>query len=115
MVYSFNDEIETLLSDFEIPVSYMFYEGDADTFITYQQESQGNSMAGDDKIQGIVIFYDIDIYSRGDYLKLVKDIITIFEGAGWTYQPTRTSADMYERDTKYFHKTLNFAKESEGN
>jgi hypothetical protein len=33
---------------------------------------------------------------------------------GWTYQPTRESADMFESDTNYFHKTICFEKESEG-
>lgn len=114
MVYDYNAEIELLLSDFEVPVVYMFYEGQEDTYITYQQESQENAFSGEDKIQGFVIYYDIDVYSKGDYLRLVNDIVAIFEGAGWTYQPSRVSPDMYERDTKYFHKTLSFAKETEG-
>jgi hypothetical protein len=28
---------------------------------------------------------------------------------GFVWQPSRSSADMYEVDTEYFHKTLNFA------
>ena len=114
MKYDFNAEIETLLSDFEVPVAYMFYEGNADTYITYAQLDKDASFSGDDKIQGFVIYYDIDIFSKTNYLSLINDIIAIFEGAGWTYQPNRESPDFYERDTKYFHKTIVFAKESEG-
>lgn len=114
MVYDYNQEIETLLSDFEVPVAYMFYEGDDDTYITYARLMKNNSFSGEDKIQGFVVYYDIDIFSRGNYLPLENDIIAIFEGAGWTYQPSLESADFYERDTKYYHKTIVFAKESEG-
>ena len=114
MVYSYNSEIETLLKDLKVPVSYMFYEGSENTYITYQQESQENSFAGDDQVRGFVIYYDVDIYSKGNYESLVADVIKAFIDGGWVYQPSRVSPDLYERDTKFFHKTLSFAKESEG-
>ena len=114
MVYSFNSEIETLLSGLKVPVAYMFYEGSDDTYITYQQESQESSYAGDDKVLGFVIYYEVDIYSKSDYLTLMGDVIKAFTDGGWEYQPSRVSPDLYERDTKYYHKTLCFAKESEG-
>ena len=114
MVYSYNSEIETILAGLKVPVSYMFYEGSENTYITYQQESQENAFSGDDQVRGFVIFYDVDIYSKGNYESLIADVVKAFVGAGWVYQPSRVSPDLYERDTKFFHKTLSFAKESEG-
>lgn len=112
MVYNYNAEIENLLAPLKVPYAYMFYEGQEDTYITYMQISKDTALAGDDKVIGCVMYYDIDIFSKGNYLTLEQDIITLFEGAGWTYQPSRESPDMYEKDTKYFHKTICFAKET---
>lgn len=114
MVYDYNGEIETLLSGLKVPVSFMFYEGDADTYVVYSQMSKENSLAGEDKVIGCVIYYDFDIYSKSNYLALQKEIIDTMVAGGWTYEPSRESPDLYERDTRFFHKTIVLAKESEG-
>lgn len=112
-MFNFNSEIETTLSSLKIPVSFMFYEGNADTYITYMQQDKDNTLAGDDTVLGCVQYYDFDVYSKGNYLSVVNQLITLMTGVGWTYQPSRDSPDMYERDTKYYHKTICLAKESE--
>ena len=112
-MFNFNSEIETTLSTLGVPVSFMFYEGNADTYITYMQIDKDNALAGDDKILGCVEYYDFDVYSKSNYLSIVTSLINLMVAAGWTYQPSRDSPDMYERDTKYFHKTICLAKESE--
>lgn len=109
----FNNEIEILLKDFICPVSFMFYDGNAETYITYMQYDKDNALFGDDEYLGCVAYYDFDIYSKGNYLEIKKRLIEIMTAAGWTYQPSRDSPDMYERDTKYYHKTICLAKESE--
>ena len=116
-MYNLNAEIETTLkgaNGLSVPVAYMFYEGNADAYVTYMQLDKANVEAGDDSILGCVQYYDFDVYSKGNYLQIITDIITKLTAKGWLYQPSRDSADMYERDTKYFHKTICLAKESEG-
>ena len=113
MLFNFNEEIESLLSGLGVPVSFMFYEGDADTYITYMQLDKDNTLAGDDEILGCVQYYDFDVYSKGNYLNVISTLIDTLTAAGWTYNPSRDSPDLYERDTKYFHKTICLAKESE--
>jgi hypothetical protein len=118
MAYNFNSEIETLFNGFTvdgvaIPVVYLFYKGDATTYVTYMQTYKDQSYSAEDMIAGYVELYDFDIYSVGNYLDIIEEILEIMQGAGWTYQPSRDSADMYETDTGYFHKTLCFAKERE--
>jgi hypothetical protein len=112
MVYNYNAEIEQILNELDIPHAYMFYEGAEDTYITYMQESKDSALAGDDKVIGAVIYYDVDIYSKGNYLSIIDELIPLFEAAGWTYQPSRESPDFYEKDTKMYHKTICFAKET---
>lgn len=113
MLFNLNTEIETLLSNFSVPVSYMFYEGSADTYITYMQTDKDNTLAGDNCILGAVQYYDFDIYSKGNYLNVIASLIDTMTAGGWTYQPSRDGPDQYERDTKFFHKTICLAKESE--
>ena len=33
-MFNYNEEIETTLSELGVPVSFMFYEGNADAFVT---------------------------------------------------------------------------------
>ena len=113
MIFNFNVEIETLLSDLGVPVAFMFYDGNADTYVTYMQLDKDNTLAGDDEVIGCVQYYDFDIYSKGNYLNVIENLIDIMVAAGWAYQPSRDSPDLYERDTKFFHKTICLAKESE--
>lgn len=113
MLFNFNEEIETTLKDLGVPVSFMFYDGDATTYVTYMQLDKDNALAGDDEVLGCVQYYDFDVYSKGNYLNVISNLIDLMQAAGWTYQPSRDSPDLYERDTKYYHKTICLAKESE--
>lgn len=115
-MFNFNVEIETVLNGengLGVPVSFMFYEGTENTYVTYMQLDKDSVEAGDDSILGCVQYYDFDIYSKGNYLSIISRLIELMTAAGWTYQPSRDSPDLYERDTKLFHKTICLAKESE--
>lgn len=112
-MFEFNTEIETLLSSLGVPVAYVFYEGNADTYVTYMQLDKDNVLAGDDQVLGCVQYYDFDVYSKTNYIAVINKLIETLTAAGWTYQPNRDSPDMYERDTRYYHKTICIAKESE--
>ena len=112
-MFNKNEEIETTLKTLSVPVSFMFYEGNADTYITYMQLDKSNTLAAEDEVIGCVQYYDFDVYSKGNYLAVIAELIQLMTAAGWTYQPSRDSPDMYERDTKFFHKTICLAKESE--
>lgn len=113
-----NSKIEIAFTDFQvdgvnIPLAFLYYEGNEETYITYQNIDTDNSFSGDDKILGYLLYYDIDIYSKGNYLKIVEKVKEIMEANGFMWQPSRTSEDMYEEDTKMYHKTLCFAIEKE--
>lgn len=113
-----NEEIETIFNNFKvnnvaIPVSFLRYNGNATTYITYNEQDMNNVLSGDDKILGYVYYYDFDIYSKGNYLDIVESVKTLLKQNGFTFQPSRCSPDLFEDDTGYYHKTLNFAKEYE--
>lgn len=115
-----NGLIEQLFADFtvggeKIPVSFLRFRGEPktvpDAYITYQQTNANEPLVGDDKLLNYVDFYDFDIYSKINYIPIVEAIKTILEANGFVWQPTRSSGDLYEDETGYYHKTLNFSIE----
>ncbi len=109
-----NELIETLFKDFtvdgvSVPVSFLYYEGHGEPYITYMQTDADSSYSGDDELLGYADYYDFDIYSKGDYTNIVKSVKALLKANDFVWQPSRSSADMYETDTGYYHKTLCFA------
>lgn len=112
-MFNFNQEIETVLDELNIPIAFLFYEGEETTYIVYSQTDKESPMYGDDGIRGCIQYYDFDIYSQENYLDYVTQLTMLLEAEGWTYDPSRDSPDMYETDTKFYHKTICLWKESE--
>jgi len=111
-----NEIIETAFSNFtvggkSIPVAFLRYTGKSTTYVTYQQTDADNSLSADDDLEAYVDYYDFDIYSKGNYMDIVEAIKSILKNNGFTWQPSRSSGDLYEDDTGYYHKTLSFAIE----
>lgn len=109
-----NRQIEEILGDLtvdgqHIPVTFLYYEGHGEPYVTYMEESKSNSLTGDDELVGYVSYYDFDIYSKGNFLPICEAVRSALEAHGWVWQLSRSSEDMYEPDTGYYHKTLNFA------
>ena len=109
-----NELIESIFSGFavdgvEIPVKFLFYFGHGEPYITYQQTDADASLSGDDGLIGYADFYDFDIYSKGNYFPIIERVKELLTEHEFVWQPSRTSSDMYEPDTKYYHKTLCFA------
>lgn len=109
-----NELIETLFKDFtvdgvSVPVSFLYYDGHGEPYITYMQTDADSSYSGDDELLGYADYYDVDIYSKGDYTNIVKSVKALLKANDFVWQPSRTSLDMYETDTGYYHKTLCFA------
>ena len=115
-----NELIQSIFTNFSvdgvsIKVKFLKYNGKQTTYITYMETDIDNSFSGDNEILGYVSYYDFDIYSKGNYFNIVKKIKKIMKDNGFMWQPSRTSQDMYEADTGYYHKTLCFAIERSEN
>lgn len=109
-----NELIKTIFKDFTvdnvtIPVTFLYYQGNGEPYVTYMQETADGSFSGDDELLGYVDYYDFDVYSKGDFMSIVESIKSLLKANGFVWQPSRTSQDFYEADTGYFHKTLSFA------
>lgn len=106
-----NELIERIFKEFMCPVSFLFYGGKATTYVTYQQTDADSTLCGDNELLNYVDYYDFDIYSKGNYFPIIEAVKKILTANGFMFQPSRSSGDMYETDTKYYHKTLCFAIE----
>ena len=109
-----NELIQTIFRNFTVegnavPVAYMYYQGHGEPYVTYMETDMDNSYAGDDELIGYIDYYDFDVYSKGNYTKIIEGIKQLMKANGFMWQPSRTSPDMYETETGYFHKTLCFA------
>lgn len=106
-----NELIEQIFDNFIVPVSFLRYDGNATAYVTYQQTDIDNTLSGDDSLLNYVDYYDFDIYSKGNYFPIIEGVKTILTDNGFSWIPTRSSGDLYEDDTGYYHKTLCFAIE----
>ena len=97
------------VNDIPVPVKYMFYQGHGEPYVVYMNQDKDNSLTGDDSLIGYVDYYDFDVYAKGNYLTLVEKVKEKLIENGFVWQVSRTSPDMFETDTGYYHKTLNFA------
>lgn len=116
MIDNPNTLIETLFKDFKVndksvPVSFLRYNGNSTTYVTYQLAFSNTPMSSDDKLRNYLDFYDFDVYSKENYIPIVEAIKQILTDAGFRWRPENSSGDLFEDDTGYYHKTLNFSIE----
>lgn len=109
-----NELIKRIFQNFtvngvQIPVVYMFYQGHGEPYIVYLNQDKDGSLTADDGLFGYVDYYDFQVYAKGNYFAIVESMKQILEDNGFVWQVSRTSPDMFETDTGYYHKTLNFA------
>ena len=108
-------EIEELFKDFtvngeKIPVARVKYTGSAKKYVVYSEIDNRAGYFADGTDNEAVATYYINVYVyNGSFTAIVKAVKKKLKDAGYVWQGD--SSDMYEEDTKYFHKAITFAKE----
>ena len=97
------------VNDQEIPVKYMHYEGHKNAYVTWMHMDADRSLSGDDGLLGYVDYFDFDVYSKGNYNQIIAELTDRLRANGFVWAVSRSSADFYEKDTGFYHKTLCFA------
>lgn len=105
-----NKLIIDTLSPIGVPVEFQTYTGKESTYITFfTYLEQGEEFADDEEI--ITGHYvQIDVWSTGNYKDIAKKVKERMKQAGFR---RRSENELYEKDTKIFHKVLRFIKEEE--
>lgn len=109
-----NEELKTIFTDFKvndkkIPVEHLRYKGKSKTFVTWTILSEVPSLNGDDENLYSVVEVDIDVFSDGNYLDIIKEVKKIMKENKWMW--VEDSSEMFEEDTELYHRTMTFRKE----
>lgn len=110
-----NEEIKSILGneimvDAEsIPVAHLRYKGKSKKFITWTMLGETPRLSANDEPLFSVGTVDIDIFSNGNYLNIIKEIKKKMKNSEWIW--VEDSPEMYEEDTGLYHKTCTFEKE----
>ena len=110
-----NEEIKLILgekliiSNEEIPISHFKYEGKSKKFITWVTGEETPALSANDEDICSICPVDVDVFSDGNYLDIVKEIKKLMKNKDWIW--TGDSPEMYEEDTGLYHKTISFEKE----
>ncbi|MFR1708874.1 MAG: hypothetical protein ACLSV2_08235 [Clostridium sp.] len=100
-----NKLIIDTLKPLNIPVSFQRYSGKADTYITFHEYFTSGEEYEDDEEALTAHYIQVDVWSKVDYTDLVKSIKELMLKAGFK---RLNEADLYEEDTKIYHKGLKF-------
>lgn len=107
---SLNSLIVDTLRPLGVPVSFLRYTGKKTTYITFFEFNQRSALSGDDAEKATAYSIQVDIWSQGNYLNLVKQVKEAMTQAGFR----RTfETELYEDESRYYHKVIRFAKSVE--
>ena len=110
-----NAELKTIFGDAikvgkkSIPTAHLKYKGKETTYVVWTIIGNAPALSGDDEpIYGITTV-DVDIYSKGNYLKVLAEVKKLMKINEWIW--TEDSPEMFEDDTELYHITATFEKE----
>lgn len=102
-------ELKKILSKLKVPVAHFKYKGKETTYVVWTLLDEEPIFSSDDEIQYSKVPVDIDIYSESNYLNLMSSVKEIMKENEWAWDGDST--EMYEEDTKLYHRTCTFVKE----
>lgn len=96
--------VETALSSLNVPVSFQVYHGTATTYVTFFCYNQMSELYAENIEIATEYYVQIDIWNKSSdnetLAGLIKTAMTAAGFRGYTAQ------DLYESDTKIFHKAI---------
>ena len=106
-----NEELKEILGESigEYPVAHLNYKGNSKRFITWTIIDETPALSANDEPLCSIISVDVDVFSDGNYLDIVKEIKKRMKNNEWVW--SGDSVEMHEEDTELYHKTCSFEKE----
>ena len=105
-----NKQIIDALKNLSVPVSFQTYSGSATTYITFSKYLENVESYADNKETSISSYIQVNVFSKGDYTTLVNSVLDALKQA--EFRRTYVT-EMYESDTKIFHKVIRITKNKE--
>lgn len=105
-----NQLIESTLSSLGVPVYFANYSGSDHIYVVYQEYNQAPSLHADDEEMRTKYFYQVDVFSSGNYIQTVKDLKRLMKVSGFK----RTfEAGEYISELGKYRKLLRFSYDAE--
>lgn len=102
---SLNKFIIDTLKPLNVPVSFGKYNQTADTYVVFLEYKQDGALFADDEEKKTEHIFQVDVFSKGNYLELVKKMKYLLKSVGFR----RTfETETYEEEMKRFRKILRF-------
>ena len=98
--------VKTTLEKLGYPVERLIYTGKAETFITYQIVVGLDTHFSDDESGAEEFTYRADIYSRVDYIALMRSAKRALKEAG--FYGITFDTEVFEENTGYYHVPVEF-------
>lgn len=94
----------------KVPVSFQKYSGKESTYITFFTYLEQGEQYADNEEKATGYYIQLDVWSKSDYTELIENIKDQMRAAGFirTY-----AADLFEEDTKIYHKAMRFYIQSD--
>jgi len=96
--------LKTALEGLGVPVERLKYGGRAACFITYQLVTGRDTFFSDDESGAEEYTYQVNIFSKGDYIDLVSRAKQALKAAG--FYGIVIDLETFEQDTGYYHITV---------
>ncbi|MCX7903042.1 MAG: hypothetical protein N2486_00880 [Caloramator sp.] len=93
------------LKPLNVPVSFQKYSGKDDTYITFHEYFETGEEYEDDEEKLTAHYVQVDVWSKNDYSEIVKKVKENLIKIGFK---RLNEIDLYEEDTKIYHKGLKF-------
>lgn len=106
---SLNKLIIDTLSPLGVPVSFARYNNVSDTYIVFLEYNQAPEINANDVEIVTKYFFQVDIFSSGNYLQLVNDVRQRMKNAGFGRM---FESETYDDDMKKFRKIMRFNYET---
>lgn len=101
------EELKSVLDTLGVPVGFHRYTGNASTWITFSTYNEQAEAHSEDEIEKEAHFIQVDIWSKTDTDELEARVKSVLENADFQFN---NGQDLYEADTKIYHKGLRFYK-----
>ena len=100
-----NHLIIDTLKPLNIPVARARYNQPADTFIVFLEYNQAPRMSADDEEIVTKYFYQVDIFSKGNFDDLVKEVRNRLTDVGFRRM---FESETYDEDMGYYRSIMRF-------
>lgn len=104
-------KVVEVLGEIGVPVNRLVYRGDKPQYITYFLYNEKYTLYADDEELNLRESVQVDIFSKVDYEKLVKEVKTLMKAAGYRLN---SGWETYETDTGLHHRVLRYYYEEIG-